>query len=99
MQKLLAWLLTENSTYMLKVSRVKGNEWSCYVDSDHAGDRIYGDKLSRTGIMIFIFLLNGMPVHWRSNKQPTTAQSSAAAEIIALSQCCQDIRLRYWIAE
>ena len=35
----------------------------------------------------------------RSNKQPSTAQSSAAAEIVAMSECMKDVNLRMWIAE
>ena len=37
--------------------------------------------------------------HWRSNKQPSTAMSSAAAEIVAMSECMKDVNLRMWIAE
>ena len=44
-------------------------------------------------------LLNGMPLHWRSNKQPKTSLSSAAAEIYAMSEAVKDASLRYWIAE
>ena len=76
--------------------RVTGNEWECYSDSDHAGNRSHGDYKSRTGVLI---LLNGMPIHWRSNKQPVTAMSSAAAEVVALSDTMKDMRLRIWIAE
>ena len=46
-----------------------------------------------------MILLNGLPVHWRSNKQPETAISSAQAEIYAMSEACKDIRLRLWVAE
>ena len=45
------------------------------------------------------YCCNGMPFHWRSNKQPDTAMSSAAAEIVAMSECMKDVRLRMWIAE
>ena len=81
---------------MLWVPRVPGNEWECFSDSDHAGNRSHGDYKSRTGVLI---LSNGMPVHWRSNKQPVTAMSSAAAEVVALSDTMKDMRLRVWIAE
>ena len=56
--------------------------WDQFVDSDHAGDRKSptGTR-SHTGV---ITLLNGMPVMWKSNKQPVTSVSSAAAEIHAL---------------
>ena len=46
-----------------------------------------------------IILLNGMPVHWRSNKQPKTSLSSACAEIYALSEAVKDASLRMWVAE
>ena len=39
-------------------------------------------------------MLNGMPVFWRSNKQPKTSLSSASAEIYALSEACKDAKLR-----
>ena len=42
---------------------------------------------------------NGMPYHWRSNKQPSTAMSSAATEIVAMSESMKDVNLRMWIAE
>ena len=40
-----------------------------------------------------------MQFHWRSSKQPTTAMSSAAAEIVAMSECMKDAQLRMWVAE
>ena len=82
--------------YKLEVPRVTKNTWVSYADSDHAGGRKSGDPKSRSGIML---LWNGMPYHWRSNKQPTTAMSSAAAEIVALSECAKDVKLRMFIAE
>ena len=78
------------------VPRVKGNEWHMYSDSDHAGDTAVGTSRSHTGVMI---MLNGMPVHWRSNKQPKTSISSAEAEIYAMSTAVKDARTRLWIAE
>ena len=82
--------------YKLTVPRVKGTVWEFYVDSDHAGDRKYGDTKSRTGILL---TCNNMQYHWRSTRQPTTAMSSAAAEIIAMSECMKDAQLRMWVAE
>ena len=73
----------------------KSDDVECYSDSDHAGDRKHGNTLSRTATML---MSNGMPHHWRSNKQPQKAQSSAAAEIVALSECVKDLQLRMWIA-
>ena len=50
-----------------------------------------------------MFPLNGMPVHdivhRRSNKQPQTSLSSAAAETYALSEASKDARLRLWVSE
>ena len=54
------------------------------------------DAKSRTGVTI---LLNGMPIHWRSNKQPVTSISSAQAEIYAMSEAMRDARLRLWVHE
>jgi hypothetical protein len=75
-----------------------GNVWERYVDSDHAGDREYTPQggedhngtRSHTGVVI---TLNGMPVVWRSNKQPVTAVSSAVAEIYALAEAVRDSKL------
>ena len=36
---------------------------------------------------------------WKSKVQPSTPLSSAAAEMYALSEACDDARLRYWISE
>ena len=72
------------------------NTWHIYSDSDHAGDKNSGSAKSRTGVTI---LLNGMPIHWRSNKQPITSISSAQAEIYAMSEAVRDSRLRLWVHE
>jgi hypothetical protein len=80
----------------LWVKRVMGDTWHTYSDSDHAGDTCTGTNRSHTGVII---LLNGMPVYWRSNKQPVTSVSSACAEIYALSEACRDVRLIAWVAE
>lgn len=44
-------------------------------------------------------LLNSMPVHWRSIKQPVTALSSAEAEVYAMMEAVKESRLRLWVAE
>ena len=75
----------------LAVPRVRGDTWSFYSDSDHAGDSKSGDVRSITGVII---LLNGMPIFWRSNKQPKTSLSSACAKLYALSEACQCPRTR-----
>jgi len=43
--------------------------------------------------------LNGVPVHWRSAKQPVTALSSAEAEMYALSEAVKCGRLFQWRCE
>ena len=58
-------------------------EWAMYSDSDHAGDRVVNGSRSVTGV---IFVCSGMPIHWRSNKQPVSSTSSAVADIYALSE-------------
>ena len=60
-----------------------------YTDSDHGGEKHLTTR-NQSGTMI---LLNGVPVHWRSSKQPVTALSSAEAEIYALSEAIKSGRL------
>jgi hypothetical protein len=43
--------------------------------------------------------LNGTPLHWRSNRQPSTADSPAVSEIYALKEGVKDGRLVQWVAE
>ena len=62
-----------------------------YNDSNH-----YAKGRSQTGVMI---LLNGAPLHWRSNRQPSTADSPAVSEIYALKEGVKDGRLVQWVAE
>ena len=95
LRRLLGYLNTTKDKKLM-VPRVWGNEWHMYSDSDHAGEAATGDSRSHTGVMI---LLNGMPIHWRSNKQPKTSLSSAEAEIYAMSTAVKDARTRLWIAE
>ena len=65
--------------------------FSFYSDSDH-----YGKGRSQTGVLI---LLNGAPLHWRSNRQPVTADSPAVSGIYALKEAVKDGRLVLWVAE
>ena len=78
------------------VNRTRKNVWTTYVDSDWAGEKDYSHTKSRTGVII---LLNGLPIFWRSNKQPDTSLSSAQAEVYALAEAARDVSLRFWIAE
>ena len=91
---LVAWL-SANADKKLSAPVLNSTQWEVFVDSDHAGDRELGSR-SHTGVLI---LCNGAPIHWRSNKQPITAVSSAAAEIYALAEAARDARLNAWKAE
>jgi hypothetical protein len=70
-----------------------------FTDSDFHGDKAFTSQ-SQTGIII---LLNGIPCHWRSNRQPSSvgssqADSPACAEIYALKEGVKDSRLFHWVA-
>lgn len=82
-------------TLTVRRAQRRDNEYGFYVDSDHGGDQPYSSR-SQTGIMLTV---NDMPVEWRSNKQPVTALSSAAAEIYAFSEAVKHVNLLLWRAE
>jgi hypothetical protein len=65
-----------------------------YTDSDLGGDGRVTSR-SHTGIMS---LMNGVPVHWRSKKQPKTVYSPAHAEIYACSEGVREARWLQWVA-
>ena len=44
-------------------------------------------------------MLNGVPIHWKSNKQIATAKASAEAEIYAISTAVQNMQLWLWRCE
>jgi hypothetical protein len=81
---------TSNFSIEGKVTRAC--EYTHYSDSDHAGDKPYSTR-SQTGIFL---TLNNVPVHWKSNKQTATAYSSAAAEVMALSESIRQARFLQW---
>ena len=64
-------------------------------DASHRGDRLITSR-SQTGVII---CLNGVPVMWRSNRQPVTSLSPAESEIYALSVGVKDVRLMCWVSE
>ena len=64
-------------------------------DSSHHGDPKVSSK-SQSGVVV---LLNGVPVHWRSNKQPNTTLSPVESEVYALSVGVKDVRLMGWLLE
>ena len=43
--------------------------------------------------------MNGVPCHWRSNRQPKLSDSPGCAEIYALKEGVSDSRLFHWVAE
>ena len=64
---------------------------TCFVDSDHAGDKI--TRRSRTGIIIF---LNRGPIMWHSKRQNTVETSTYGAEFVAMKQAMEMIKaLKY----
>ena len=71
------------------------DEFRVYSDSDHAGDK-QETKRSQSGTIV---TLNGVPVHWRSARQPVTALSSAEAEIYALSETVKQAQAYLWRCE
>ena len=52
---------------------------NCFVDSDHAGDRL--TRRSQTGIIVYC---NSAPVIWYSKRQTTVETSTFGAEFVAI---------------
>jgi hypothetical protein len=69
------------------------NKIEYFADSDFVGDRMLGTRSHSA----FMALLNGIPVHWRSKKQPKTVCSPAHAEIYALSEGVKEARYLQWV--
>ena len=72
-----------------------GNSLVSMCDSNHHGDSGL-TTVSQTGVIV---LLNGVPVHWRSNTQPKTTLSPAESEVYALSVGVKDVRLHGWVLQ
>lgn len=69
----------------------KAVEVRCYVDADHAGDKL--TRRSRSGILIY---LNSAPIVWYTKKQNTVETSSFGSEFVALKIATEMLRgLRY----
>ena len=69
----------------------KAVQMNCFVDSDHAGDRL--TRRSHTGILIY---LNKAPIIWFSKKQSTVESSTFGSEFVALRIAAEQIiSLRY----
>jgi hypothetical protein len=64
---------------------------TCFVDSDHAGNRV--TRRSHTGILIF---LNRAPIIWFSKAQNTVETSTFGSEFVAMRIAVELIEaLRY----
>ena len=64
---------------------------NCFVDSDHAGNKV--TRRSHTGIMIYI---NMSPIIWYSKRQNTVESSTFGAELVAMRIATEMIEaLRY----
>jgi hypothetical protein len=72
-----------------------GDEFSYFVDSDHASDKANSTR-SQTGYILF---LNSFPVEWSSKRQPHTSVAPAEAEVYAMSEAVYAGRLLGWVAE
>ena len=68
-----------------------------YCDSDLAGlYAVDGEKRSRLGIL---GTYNGMPFHWASSWIKATCNSSAEAEVYALSECTRIAVHFKWVCQ
>jgi hypothetical protein len=71
--------------------RGKGVTTNCFVDADHAGDRL--TRRSQTGVLIFV---NRAPILWFSKRQNTVETSTFGSEFIAMKIAVELIEgLRY----
>ena len=71
----------------------RGNpvEINCFVDSDHAGDKV--TRRLQTGILLY---LNSAPIIWWSKRQNTVESSTFSSEFVALRIASElIISLRY----
>ena len=92
----LAGYINGTMGHCLRGRRVEGiDKITTMTDSDHHGDQQLTNK-SRTGVIV---LLNGVPIHWRSNRQARSTLSPAESEIYALSTGVKDNRLIHWTLE
>ena len=72
-------------------ARGKPMEVNCFVDSDHAGDKV--TRRSQTGILLYC---NSAPIVWYSKRQNTCEASTFGAEFVALRVATElIISLRY----
>ena len=71
--------------------RGKSVQINCFVDADHAGNKV--TRRSHSGILIY---LNSAPIDWYSKRQNTVESSSFGSEFIALRIATEKLEaLRY----
>ena len=58
----------------------------CFVDSDHAGDKV--TRQSQTGILIFV---NRAPILWHSKRQNTVETSTFGSEFITMKTAVEQV--------
>ncbi|CAG4933546.1 unnamed protein product [Colias eurytheme] len=77
--------LIKSKHLCIKYSR-ESNDLIGYSDSDFASD--IDTRKSTTG---YLFMMNGGPITWSSQKQKTVALSTTEAEFVAASECAKEI--------
>ena len=90
----MAGYLRQHSSFSLVGQANSGvDEYTAMCDASFCGDSELISK-SQTGVL---GCLNGVPIHWCSNRQPKTVMSPTVAEIYALYVGVIDARLVGWI--
>ena len=71
----------DNLPHDMPVPLGKGVNISCFVDTDHAGNKI--TRRSHTGVIIF---LNSSPIIWYSKRRNTVESYTFGSEMVAMKQ-------------
>ncbi|TPX55991.1 DNA-directed DNA polymerase, partial [Powellomyces hirtus] len=74
-----------NTTSDLSLAFKDGGDIIGYSDADYA--RCTDTRRSTSG---YVFMLNGAAISWKSQRQKSTALSTAEAEYIALAECAKE---------
>jgi hypothetical protein len=87
-KRVLRYLSGTQNYGLMYEKRVSSNDIhvNAYCDSDYANSK--EDRKSTTGYCVFI---NGNLISWATRKQPTVAQSSCEAELLALSDVVKEV--------
>ena len=92
LHRILSYLKATSDFKTIGLFGPKHDELAYFSDSDHAGD-LPITTCSHSGTML---LMNGVPIRWKSKKQPKTSRSSAEAEIYALGQTVDETNFLNW---